>query len=663
MQAYSELIPPTAVTHAVSLAFTSATSDDLVIAKTSLLQVFRVETLFEQENGHARQSSKLVLISEHSLSGTVTALAKVKCIDSRSGGEVLLIATRDAKISLVEWDPENHTIATISIHYYEGEDAKAAPWTADLSQETSYLTVDPGNRCATLKYGQRQLAILPFRQPGDDLVAGDDDPDADVGETLQRPGATSVDAQQKQTPYRSSFVLSLTVLDPSLIFPVDMAFLYEYREPTLGILSSAKATSAGLNAEPERRDLLCYSVITLDIEQRARTPLLSVAGLPNDLFRLIPLPLPIGGVLLVGGNELIHVDQSGKCTAIAVNGFAKLSSSFAMLDRSDLDMKLEGCVIEHASKSANQMLIVLRTGYLAVLTFIIEGRSVSNMTVRHIDADKGGSSVRSSATCAALVRKDIIFVGSANGNSVLLQCAELNEPPLTRKRSHAAMLGNDAPDSDEEEVDEVDEDDLYAHDSEGQSSKQSRMAGSSNNSSVANSFVVQDQLPCLAPMKDLIIGRSRTSSSSVGDSHPQELELVAPICQGRAGAVAFMSRDIRPANVARCGGIARAQGVWTLRTKQAGQENTNGTKYDDFVIISDFNDQGAAETSRIYTIRDDKFEEIHDGDFERDSATINAGTLAGASRIVQVSRSELRCYDAGKSSSSGSGCSPSDLVH
>src|SRR5256885_14099325 len=122
MQCYTELIPPSGVTHAVSLPFTSPTASNLVVARTSLLQIF---TQKQVNNGH---DTKLVLVAEYSLSGTVTSLGRVKILNSKCGGEAVLVALRDAKLSLIEWDPDQHAISTISIHYYESEDRQSCPW-------------------------------------------------------------------------------------------------------------------------------------------------------------------------------------------------------------------------------------------------------------------------------------------------------------------------------------------------------------------------------------------------------------------------------------------------------------------------------------------------------------------------------------------------------
>jgi cleavage and polyadenylation specificity factor subunit 1 len=221
MQCYTELLPPTTVTHAVTLPFLSANEENLVVAKTSLLQVYRLrqaptdgktgESTDDEE--HEAIERKLSLVGEYKLSGTITALQRVKILNGKSGGDALLISSKDAKLSLVDWDPENHRINTISIHYYEGENIPTQPFGPALRDSESILTVDPSSRCAALKFGQRHLAILPFRQPGDDLA--DLEAEADNDERrLPQHGSISTDAAQ--TPYKASFVSTLTQVAPNL---------------------------------------------------------------------------------------------------------------------------------------------------------------------------------------------------------------------------------------------------------------------------------------------------------------------------------------------------------------------------------------------------------------------------------------------------------------
>ncbi|ORY01971.1 hypothetical protein BCR34DRAFT_605722, partial [Clohesyomyces aquaticus] len=187
MQCYTEVAPPTAVSHALQIPLLSSKANNLVVAKNSLLQVFElrstvteVPTAGEGETGNVaphfdsevadvpfqrtEHTGKLILIGEYPLAGTVLSLARVKVLHAKSRGEALLIAFRDAKLGLVEWNPETYNLHTISIHYYEKQEQSGAPWDADVSDTHNFLTADPSSRCATLKFGANKLAILPFRQ-------------------------------------------------------------------------------------------------------------------------------------------------------------------------------------------------------------------------------------------------------------------------------------------------------------------------------------------------------------------------------------------------------------------------------------------------------------------------------------------------------------------
>lgn len=463
MQCYTELLPPTTVTHAVTLPFLSQNEENLVVAKTSLLQVFRLRHVptdgktseSTDAEGHAAIERKLSLVGEYKLSGTVTALQRVKILHGKSGGDALLVSSKDAKLSLVDWDPENHRINTISIHYYEGENILTQPFGPALRDTESILTVDPSSRCAALKFGQRHLAILPFRQQGDELA--DLEAEADNEEKrLPQHGILNGDAAQ--TPYKASFVSTLTQVAPNLTHPVDLAFLHEYREPTLGILASASQASSALLGI--RKDIMTYTVGTLDLEQRASTVLVSVQNLPSDLWKVVPLSLPVGGALLVGTNEFIHVDQSGKTTAIAVNEFAAKGSNFAMADQSSQGLKLEDCVIELLNNTAGDLLIALRDGSLAILRFTMQGRNVGGMQIVKVASTNGGLTPESAPSCIASFRSGEFLIGSDVGDSILLQS---NNPPtaMSRKRSHAQMAGSDDEAVEEDEENDAEEDDLY----------------------------------------------------------------------------------------------------------------------------------------------------------------------------------------------------------
>lgn len=705
MQCLTELTPPTAVTHALYLPFLGPSSNNLVVAKTSLLQIFSLKTVqaeagtrshgtaiehihhttrreFENdsldqsylasditlEKSERLQSSKLVLVSEHTLSGTILSISRVKTLGSLSGGEALLVAFKDAKLSLVEWDPIRNSISTVSIHLYEREDLQGSPWTPPLSQCVNYLTVDPSSRCAALKFGARNLAILPFHQAGDDLVMDDYDPDIDGDHPRHITAAKQSEGAplESQTPYASSFVLPLSALDPSLIHPVHLAFLYEYREPTFGILSSRTAASVSLLHE--RRDIVVYTVFTLDLEQRASTSLLSVSGLPYDLHKVIPLPLPVGGALLVGANEFIHVDQAGKTNGVGVNEFAKQCSSFAMADQADLAMRLDGCTVEHLGADNGDMLIVLESGQLAVLGFRLDGRSVSGISVRRVAKDHGGQTILGKGSCAAALGRGRLFIGSEDADSVILGCARQSDRPK-RKRSQAGLKNEDGNDSTEaDDMDDDDDDDLY---SAAAVDSQHEPHAPTSQPSVDGDYVfrIHDFCSNLAPLSDIALGRpslvsdSEDSKSLKGAS--THLDLVCPSGRGRAAGFTVLKREIDPKFIGRFD-FRDAHGIWSVYAKKSGPKGemtrppANSSVNDaptldndlhNFMIVSQTAETGAEE-SKVYALAATGFEELMETEFASAAGgTIDVGTLAGGTRVVQALRGEIRSYDGGESRS------------
>ncbi|KAF3038532.1 mRNA cleavage and polyadenylation factor subunit [Didymella heteroderae] len=667
MQCYTELVPPTAVSHAVTLPFVSARATNLVVAKNSLLQIFELRaTVTEVRHNNSdddaagnaaanldteaadvqvqrtENTSRLVLLAEFPLAGTVISLARIKALNTRSKGEALLVAFRDAKLSLVEWDPESYNLHTISIHYYENPDLPGlAPWSAELKDTHNFLTADPSNRCAALKFGAHNLAILPFRQR--DLA--EDDYDSD-DERRKTDATTAGGESETATPYSSSFVLPLTNLDPTLTHPVHLAFLHEYREPTFGVIAASQATAPSLLAY--RKDILTYTVFTLDLEHKASTTLLSVTGLPYDVNRVVPLPHPIGGALLLGGNELIHVDQAGKTNGVAVNEFAKVCSSFPLSDQSDLALRLEGCTVELLSQETGDVLIVLNDGRLLILTFTLDGRTVSGMTVQPVDDAHGGSVLKASASCTTSLGRGRIFVGSEDGESALLGWTSTGGQ-LRRKQSDAGLDQDDDMSDIADEVDDLD-DDLYNDTTP--AVKKITSAAAEPSAPGAYTFRVHDVLPSIAPINEVVLHPGRdTDSLNKG-------EIVASTGRGAAGAITTLNRELHPVKLAQTE-LDSAKGLWAVHAKKAvpqgisaafGEDTeanmSSDVDYDQYLVVCRAGEDGN-EVTTVYEVNGNELTATDKGDFEREEgSTLSVGVLARGTKVVQVMRTEVRTYDS-----------------
>ncbi|KAF2266034.1 protein CFT1 [Lojkania enalia] len=681
MQCYTELAPPTAVSHALTLPFLSPKAINLVVAKNSLLQIFELKSTVTEvpsdsganaENAAAllgaeatdvaiqrtEHTSKLVLIGEFPLAGTIISLARIKALDTRSKAEALLVAFRDAKLSLVEWDPETYNLHTISIHYYESPDLAGAPWSTELKDTYNFLTADPGSRCAALKFGTHNLAILPFRQR--DMVDDDYDSDLEGPRDVKAVDVDGVNGERAhKTPYSSSFVLALTNLDPALSHPVHLAFLYEYREPTFGVLAASRVTAPSLLSE--RKDILTYSVFTLDLEQKASTTLLTVQGLPYDISKVIPLPLPIGGVLLLGANEIIHVDQAGKTNGVAINEFAKACTSFALVDQSDLALRLEGCVVEFLSPETGDVLIVLGDSRIFTLTFTLDGRTVSGITLQPVDAEHGGNVLAARPSCTTNLGRGKIFIGSEDGESVLLGWTS-KSGQLGRRRSQPDLAADnedlDLDLDEDEEADDLD-DDLYGDTTS--TVKKITAVAAEPTAPGTYTFRVHDTLPSIAPIRDVFLpppANENYPGTSRPPAHPPSADIVLSTGRGSAGGITILNRELIPTELAQTT-LNSPRGLWTVHArKQAPKgvvaeigQDTEGNlasdaDYDQYLVVCKTRINGNEDTI-VYEVNGNDLNETKKGDFERDEAsTIDVGVLAGGTRVVQIGRSEIRTFDS-----------------
>lgn len=714
MQCYSELTPPTAVTHSVVLPFLSAKSNNLVVAKSSLLQIFSTKTVSaELDQTHDARSktasrhiapydnrltdddgleasflggdsvplrtdrstiTKLVLIAEYPLTGTVTGLARIKTQTSKSGGEALLVSFRDAKLSLVGWDTEKHSIYTSSIHFYEQDDLQGSPWEAPLSNYASILTTDPSSRCAALKFGPRKLAIIQFVTADEDIEMDDWDEELDGPRPVKQQVAATANGASltQETPVSNSFVLRFPNLDPSLIHPVHLTFLHEYREPTFGILFSTMAPSTVLG----RKDHLVYMVFTLDLQQKASTTILSVTGLPQDLFRVIALPAPVGGALLIGSNELVHIDQSGKSHGVGVNPFAKLATSFGLNDQSDLDLRLEGCELEIISSETGELLIVLADGRLALITFEIDGRTVSGFTVQLLPQDGGGSVVQTSATTLSRITKNAMFVGSENGDSLVIGWARKHVQAGKRKLRVLLESAEDI-DMDDEDLEDLDDDDDDLYGESSATTKQISSAAARGAKGGPLQFRVHDRLISIAPIRNFTIGPTLDSVSDLEKASLEgvrsDLSLVCATGRGTSGAISILNRQIQPIVIGRFD-FPEARGFWTISAHKpmpkamqgekgnhdVSIEAENATEYDKYMIVSKV-DLDGYETSDVYALTGAGFEALTGTEFEPAAGlTIEAGTLGHRRRIVQVLKTAVHIYDGGEESNFRKG--PNDVL-
>ncbi|KAI9088335.1 CPSF A subunit region-domain-containing protein [Phlyctochytrium arcticum] len=380
---YKPLLPPSSIDACVQARFTHPESVNLIVARGSVLQVYGV---IEGEQGDLESSSsgppsipeaepdqdappktiaKLELVAEFHLHGNITSMGVVRTVTSVGavGMDSLLLSFRDAKMSLIEYSPATHDIVTVSIHYYEREEFKRESITSKFRPD---IRVDPQNRCAVMQFYNDRLAILPFKMEGEGGEGEDENSDH---------------------PFHPSFVIPFTAIDSRVRNVVDMTFLHGYFEPTLAILFEPVSTWAGRLAA--RKDTKALLVVSLDLTQRNYPVLFKVDHLPYNCHQLLAAPSPVGGVVILSPNAILHIDQTSvPGMACAVNGYYGLESHFPTPPASEMigqafdaknplydpshvsDFKHLGISLDGCSPfflNPDTMLLILKSGELVVV--------------------------------------------------------------------------------------------------------------------------------------------------------------------------------------------------------------------------------------------------------------------------------------------------------
>ena len=275
--------------------------------------------------------------------------------------------------------------------------------------EKPIIRIDPEGRCAAmLSYG-KTIVIIPFRKdigPVDENEAHNLNKGAFVGEN-----------HLPKTPVLASYKLNLNdeqYVDEKISNIIDFQFLNGYYEPTLLILHEPVRTWSGRVAV--RQDTCAMVALSLNVHQKVHPIIWSTNHLPFDCFSAIPVPRPIGGVLILAFNSLIYLNQSVPPYAVSLNSFSESSSSFPMAIQKGVKFSLDcskACFI-----SSDKLVISLKGGELYVVTLFTDGMR----SIRSFHFDKAASSVITS--CLTCCEEGYLFLGSRLGNSLLLKYTE-----------------------------------------------------------------------------------------------------------------------------------------------------------------------------------------------------------------------------------------------
>jgi cleavage and polyadenylation specificity factor subunit 1 len=212
-----------------------------------------------------------------------------------------------------------------------------------------------------------------------------------------------------------SYVIDGAALSTPVTNIIDFELMHGYNEPTLAILHEPVATWVGRYA----RTFDTKRLVAVNLNMAAQEhPVIwnPDAQIPSDVNQIIAMPRPLAGILCVGANCVIYLDQSTRPYAVALNEHSG-KSSFQYKQHSDYPLALD--CSDHALLDPESILFTLKTGDLCKLTLVAEGRTLRKMKIENV-----GSSTLTSCMCK--VGPSHLFLGSRLGDSVLLQFSKVN---------------------------------------------------------------------------------------------------------------------------------------------------------------------------------------------------------------------------------------------
>lgn len=571
MDVYDQFIDPTSVSHSVACNFTSLESKDLIVVKNTLLQIFKVK------NG------KLVLINEFQLNGKVIEIKPALLPNSKY--DQILILTKFAKLSIVSFDFEHNSIQTNSLHYYESEFSSKT-----ISQlDESSLRVDPNNNSSLVFYNDI-LAFLPFKQDEEEIEIDD----------------TRILDKDREI-FDKSIIVPVHKLESTITKIMDCDFLFNYRDPTLGILYRTDLTWA--SDLSKKKDVVNFVVLSLDLANDSSTPILQVENLPYDLWDVKPMPDPINGALLIGCNEIIHVDNSGNTKGIGVNLYYPDCTDFKLLDQSDLNIFLENSKIEVISR--NDVLIIDESGNFYNLHFTIDGKVVKDLNITRISTKL--PIIR--PITVSKIDDDHLFLGCVSSDSVVLTVNKTQQVPQNGDGKIKEATTDNTNDDDDD-----DDDDLYNDEDDA--------GNGTNQNDVFNfDFSIQDFLFNAGPISSFTLGQINSNPFVQGLENPNknDVSIVTTSGEGEQGALTVFKPTIQPIihSTLKFSNISK---TWNILNKYLVTTDLSNFKSEIFLI-------------------NENFKNFQSFDFKNNNITINIDTIQSKKRILQITSTNVYLFD------------------
>ncbi|XP_074281902.1 cleavage and polyadenylation specificity factor subunit 1 isoform X1 [Silene latifolia] len=600
---------------------------NLVVSAANVLEVYTVRVSTAAESKDVKRGGvmsgvsgvSLELACHYRLHGNIESIAvlSVGGGDSSRRRDAIILTFRDAKISVLEYDDSIHGLRASSLHCFEGSDWLHLKRGRESFARGPLVKVDPQGRCGGVLVYDLQMIILKTVQAGSGF-AGED-------ESFSYGGAASARVD-------SSYMINLRDLDIKHV--KDFVYVHGYIEPVLVILHEQELTWAGRISWKHHTCML--SALSINTTMKQHPIIWSAMNLPHDAYKLLAVPSPIGGVLVICANAIHYHSQSMSCS-LAVNNFATSADGSQEMLRSSFNVELDAA---HATWLANDVaMLSTKSGELLLLTLVYDGR-----VVQRLDLVKSRASVLTSGITT--VGSSLFFLGSRMGDSMLVQYSSGTVATISSSASkeEVADIEGDAPSTKRLRRSSSDAlQDLFG-------SEDLSLYGSTPNKADSTqksfSFAARDSLINVGPLKDFAYGlRINANASATGITKQSNYELVCCSGHGKHGALCVLQRSVRPDVITEVK-LPGVKGIWTVYHKSSRNHSSGASRiaaeedeYHAYLIIS------LEERTMVLETAEMLGEVTESVEYYVVGSTIAAGNLFGRRRVIQVYANGARILD------------------
>lgn len=547
MNAYDVFLEPSAVGNSLACNFIDPQVKHLLVGKATILEVYEVLKLKSPTVG--KTTYKLKLVTLFKLQGLITDLRAIRTVENPNL-DYVLVSTKTAKVSCIRWNFHKHTVSTVSLHYYEHV-------LQNMTYENVYessLVVSPSQNPVFCLRRNNVLILLPFSRPEEEME-GEAEPQSKLGEGVDNEKKEDERERGHTSLFGSSVVVDIATIDPTVGNIIDMQFLHNYRDPTIAIISQRKSTWAGLLSQ--EKDTVVFTVLSLDVTSASATTILQVENLPYDIYKIVTLPAPLNGSLLVGCNELLHVDNSGITRRIAVNSYASdiTASIKSFQDQSSLEMKLENCSI-CSIPNDSRVLISLENGKLYYASFEVDGKTIKKFSIVPVAPTNYDSLIDYHPDDIVAIGDNLLFLASKTCNSFLV---ELEFSSGENASSDPMLVDGESQKTDTMLADKDDDEILY--DEEDDSREKESKSGQIR-------YKIQDTLVNNGPISSFALGQLSIEKVVAKLPNPSfnDISIIAAGGAGKFGHLNLIAPCVQPI-IKSSLRFSQLNRLWTINNK------------------------------------------------------------------------------------------------